>query len=88
MSRSVANEAVANLSIHLMLGISGWSPIGPTWRRGGAYRRLRVRRFKGDVFERLSFLCGGRYVAGILSILHCLGGTLFVIEVNEVSLHG
>ena len=50
--------------------------------------RLRVRQFKGDAFKHLDFLCRGSYDAGIFSILHCLGGTLFIIKVNEVSLHG
>ena len=87
MFRSVVNVAVASLSICLMLRISGWSPIGPTQRCGGMCHQLRVRQFKGDAFEHLDFLCRGSYGAGILLILYCLSSTLFIIEVNEVSLH-
>ena len=51
------------------------------------YCWLRARQFKDDTFECFNFLCEGCYDAGILSILCCLSGMLFIIEVNEVSLH-
>ena len=51
------------------------------------YHQLRVRQFKGDTFEHLNFLYKGSYSAGILLILYCLDSMLFIIEVNEVSLH-
>ena len=52
------------------------------------YHQLRVRKFKDNVFKCLNFLYRGSYDAGILSILYCLDSTLFVIEVNEISLYG
>ena len=87
MFRSVINEAVISLFIHLMLRIGGWSSINFTQRCEGVYHQLRVRQSKDNAFEHLDFLYRGSYSAGILLILHCLSSTLFIIEVNEISLY-
>ena len=51
------------------------------------YHWLKIRQFKGDIFDYLNLSCRNRGSTGILSVLNCPGSTLFIVKMYEVILH-